>query len=82
MISYLISRLCITMIILYRYLLSMYLGNNCRFQPTCSQYALECYQQFNVIKASYLTLRRLLKCHPWGKYGYDPVVVNKKSKNI
>jgi putative membrane protein insertion efficiency factor len=49
--------------------------NACRFTPTCSNYALEAFENFNFFKASYLTIRRLLKCRPFGKYGYDPVPI-------
>ncbi|MDE5715986.1 MAG: membrane protein insertion efficiency factor YidD, partial [Anaeroplasmataceae bacterium] len=45
----------------------------CRFTPTCSQYAKECYQKFNFVKASFLTTKRLLKCNPLFHPGYDPV---------
>ncbi len=46
---------------------------SCRFTPTCSQYALEALRRHGPIKGSWLTLRRLARCHPWGGSGYDPV---------
>lgn len=46
---------------------------SCRFTPTCSAYALEALQRHGPFKGSYLTIRRLLRCHPWGGSGYDPV---------
>ncbi len=49
------------------------LGNRCRFYPTCSSYALEALQVHGTIKGSYLSLRRLLKCHPFNEGGIDPV---------
>ena len=52
----------------------------CRFLPTCSQYAKECYQKFNFVKASFLTTKRLLKCNPLFKGGYDPVPLTKEEK--
>lgn len=52
----------------------------CRFQPTCSQYAKECYQKFGFVKASFLTTKRLLKCNPLFKPGYDPVPLTKEEK--
>ncbi|MBR2962391.1 MAG: membrane protein insertion efficiency factor YidD [Alistipes sp.] len=46
---------------------------SCRFRPTCSQYALEALRRYGPFKGSWLTIRRLLRCHPWGGSGYDPV---------
>ena len=45
----------------------------CRFTPTCSQYALQAFKKHGVIKGFYLTVKRILRCHPWGGHGYDPV---------
>ena len=52
----------------------------CRFYPSCSQYAKECYLKFNFIKASFLSLKRLLRCNKLFKGGYDPVPLTKKEK--
>ncbi|MBQ7641160.1 MAG: membrane protein insertion efficiency factor YidD [Acholeplasmatales bacterium] len=52
----------------------------CRYIPTCSQYAKECYEKFNFVKASLLTTKRLLKCNPLFKGGYDPVPLSKAEK--
>ncbi|MFK7879508.1 membrane protein insertion efficiency factor YidD [Roseobacter sp.] len=57
----------------YRLLFSPWVGHNCRFQPTCSAYALEALQKHGGVKGSILALRRLSRCHPWGSNGYDPV---------
>ena len=45
----------------------------CRFTPTCSAYAIEALQKHGALKGSWLALRRILRCHPWGGSGYDPV---------
>lgn len=57
----------------YQYGISPYLGPKCRFTPTCSQYALEALEKYGVAKGVWLTVKRLLKCHPAGGSGYDPV---------
>ncbi len=58
---------------LYRLLLSPTLGSACRFEPSCSQYALQALKQHGAGAGSYLTLRRLMRCHPWCDGGHDPV---------
>ncbi|MDW3223021.1 MAG: membrane protein insertion efficiency factor YidD [Paracoccaceae bacterium] len=57
----------------YRLFFSPWVGHNCRYQPTCSAYALEALQKHGGVKGGLLTLKRLLRCHPWGSDGYDPV---------
>lgn len=68
----------------YRYFISPLLGSRCRFYPSCSEYAEECYQRFGLIKGSYLSLKRLLKCHPWHKGGVDlvPNTDDSKQENL
>ncbi|MBL8639944.1 MAG: membrane protein insertion efficiency factor YidD [Alphaproteobacteria bacterium] len=59
---------------LYQIILSPWVGNQCRFYPTCSNYAKEAIEKYGVIKGGYLGLKRLLRCHPWGKGPWiDPV---------
>lgn len=58
---------------LYQLTLSPWLGMNCRFQPTCSAYAIEALETHGVIHGGWLALRRIVRCHPWGGSGYDPV---------
>lgn len=57
----------------YRLLWSPWVGHGCRYQPTCSAYALEALALHGAIKGSWLTARRIASCHPWGGQGYDPV---------
>jgi len=57
----------------YRFLLSPWIGNQCRFYPSCSHYAEEAINSYGLTTGGYLTLRRLIKCHPWHRGGLDPV---------
>ncbi|MCW7538412.1 membrane protein insertion efficiency factor YidD [Aquabacterium sp. A7-Y] len=68
-----IKRALILLVQGYRLLLSPWLGANCRFHPTCSAYALEALERHGAAAGSYLTLRRLGRCHPWCEGGADPV---------
>lgn len=61
------------MVIFYRGAISPLLPPSCRFTPTCSQYALEALRRHGPFRGSWLALRRILRCHPWGGSGYDPV---------
>jgi len=66
-------RLLIFVIAFYKTCLSPFLGNNCRFYPSCSDYAQEAIATHGVIKGCYLALIRLTRCHPWHEGGEDPV---------
>ncbi len=58
---------------IYRYTLSPFLGVNCRYQPTCSEYAIEALRQHGAFRGTALAAKRIGRCHPWGGSGYDPV---------
>ncbi len=58
---------------LYRAVVSPLLGANCRYQPTCSEYAREALARYGAFRGGWLALARIARCHPWGGSGYDPV---------
>ncbi len=58
---------------LYRITISPLLGANCRYQPTCSAYAIEALKTHGAFRGSALAAKRIARCHPWGGHGYDPV---------
>ncbi|MFA5530668.1 MAG: membrane protein insertion efficiency factor YidD [Thiohalomonadaceae bacterium] len=66
-------RLVIALIGAYRYLLSPYLGSNCRFTPSCSAYTQEAVARYGILRGGWMGLRRLSRCHPWHPGGHDPV---------
>ena len=57
----------------YRYCISPLMARHCRFYPTCSSYGLEALETYGFLKGSLLTVKRLLRCHPWHPGGFDPV---------
>ena len=61
----------------YQLIISPLLGSNCRFMPTCSEYAMESLRSHGLIRGCYLTIKRVGKCHPWGGHGYDPIPTKK-----
>jgi len=63
----------IQLVRLYRIAISPWLRTNCRFNPTCSNYAIEALQIHGAMKGSWLATKRIGRCHPWGGSGYDPV---------
>jgi len=63
----------ITLIRLYRALISPLFPPSCRFQPTCSQYAIEAVERFGLFHGSWLAIKRVLRCHPLHPGGYDPI---------
>ena len=68
-----IKALFILFIRAYQRLISPILPPSCRFTPSCSHYGIEALQKHGLIRGSYLTINRILRCHPWSKGGHDPV---------
>jgi putative membrane protein insertion efficiency factor len=77
--SQLLCWLAIKLIHGYRLILSPWIGNQCRFYPSCSHYSEIAIKKYGLLIGAYLTLRRLLKCHPWHKGGIDLVPQYKKT---
>lgn len=67
-----LSKVLIALIRLYQWLISPLLGPVCRFEPSCSRYAVQCLEMHGAAKGSLLAARRLAKCHPFHPGGYDP----------
>ncbi len=70
---YVLSLPFIGLIKIYQIVISPILGPKCRFKPTCSNYAIEALKKHGIFKGSYLAAKRILRCHPWGGSGFDPV---------
>ena len=65
---------------IYRYTISPFLGTNCRYEPSCSVYAIEALQLHGAFLGATLAAKRIARCHPWGGSGYDPVPESKSEK--
>jgi putative membrane protein insertion efficiency factor len=63
----------IGLIKIYQWVLSPLFGPKCRFTPSCSNYALQALKKYGVFKGTWLAVKRIARCHPWGGHGYDPV---------
>ena len=61
------------LVLTYQWVLSPVLGANCRYDPSCSAYAIEALEKHGALRGGWLAIRRLARCHPWGGSGYDPV---------
>jgi putative membrane protein insertion efficiency factor len=69
----LLTRLLVLLVHVYRLTLGPLLGGSCRFTPSCSSYAIEALERHGSLRGSHLTIRRILRCHPFHPAGHDPV---------
>tara|TARA_B100000989_G_scaffold234485_1_gene181260 strand:+ start:15 stop:266 length:252 start_codon:yes stop_codon:yes gene_type:complete len=79
-----LTHIIVKLIIAYKFLISPFLGNSCRYFPTCSDYSIEALKTFGFFKGSYKSLKRIFSCHPikllGGGEGFDPVNKNMRAK--
>ncbi len=79
-----ITKILISLIKAYKFMISPLLGNSCRYLPTCSEYSIEALKTYGLIKGSLISLKRILSCHPikflGGGDGFDPIKKNIKAK--
>jgi uncharacterized protein len=68
-----IKKLLIGFVRFYQYVVSPHLPNACRYDPTCSQYMVESINEWGILRGTWLGIKRIGRCHPWGGHGYDPV---------
>tara|TARA_Y100001954_G_scaffold42233_1_gene42999 strand:+ start:16 stop:228 length:213 start_codon:yes stop_codon:yes gene_type:complete len=68
-----LSKLFILIIQFYKAAISPMLPATCRFKPTCSTYSLNAYKKYGAIRGTWLSIKRIGRCHPWGGHGYDPL---------
>lgn len=73
MLSRLLAMVISLPVLVWRYLISPAMPPACRYLPSCSEYSLEALRVHGPVRGSWLTVRRLARCHPWGGHGYDPV---------
>jgi putative membrane protein insertion efficiency factor len=73
-------RILIGLIRFYQLAISPWTPPSCRYTPTCSRYALQAIERHGAWKGGWLATRRILRCHPWGGYGFDPVPIPRESK--
>ena len=67
------ANILILLIRIYQVTLSPFIGRQCRYVPTCSNYGIEAIKKYGAVKGGWLTVKRILSCNPWGGSGYDPV---------
>ncbi|HKR05370.1 MAG TPA: membrane protein insertion efficiency factor YidD [Bacteroidia bacterium] len=67
------TKFLILVIMFYKSAISPLMMRSCRYNPTCSAYGMEALRKYGPFKGSWLTIKRILSCHPWGGHGYDPV---------
>ena len=67
---------------IYQFIISPLIGQNCRYLPTCSEYAIESLKLHGLLRGLFFTIRPILKCHPFGNHGFDPIPKRKQKKAL
>ena len=75
-----LTLILIKLIKTYKFLISPLLGKSCRYLPTCSEYSIDALKTYGLLKGLYLSVKRILSCHPWCKGGFDPLKKEMKVK--
>ena len=75
-----LTYILIKLIKCYKFLISPLLGQSCRYLPTCSDYSIEAFKTYGFFKGLFLSIKRILSCHPWRQGGFDPVKKEMKVK--
>ena len=75
-----LTYILIKLIKCYKFLISPLFGQSCRYLPTCSEYSIEALKTYGLFKGLFLSIKRILSCHPWGQGGFDPVKKEMKVK--
>ena len=75
-----LTYILIKLIKCYKFLISPLIGQSCRYLPTCSDYSIEALKTYGFFKGLFLSIKRILSCHPWGQGGFDPVKKEMKVK--
>lgn len=70
------QKILIALVRFYQVAISPWMGKSCRYSPTCSQYTIEAIREWGALRGSWLGIKRISSCHPWGGHGHDPVPKN------
>ncbi|MEQ9308737.1 MAG: membrane protein insertion efficiency factor YidD [Balneolaceae bacterium] len=80
--KFIFSKLIIGLVRFYQLAISPWLGSSCRYSPTCSHYMIEAVNEWGPLKGFWMGMKRIGRCHPWGRDGFDPVPENPNKKKL